>query len=186
MERIPWYVEAQRGKYFDWAEEDPAYINYKRKQEQAKEYSRLADCLDSSRILADSGLIAGDGSSDWSPAALQSGLAEASSALEREGKQALTAGEEGSHGKTEGGGQEEDAEGGEEAGSFASGFSMGTTAGLNPVSYTHLDVYKRQLQSRSREQRYFSVQDRKAQEYMRSTRKAWIRQLKSWETRLRS
>ncbi len=140
MERIPWYVEAQRGKYFDWAEEDPAYINYKRKQEQAKEYSRLADCLDSSRILADSGLIAGDGSSDWSPAALQSGLAEASSALEREGKQALTAGEEGSHGKTEGGEQEEDAEGGEEAGSFASGFSMGTTAGLNLLERAGLPV----------------------------------------------
>jgi len=54
-----WYETAERRKTDSWKEADPAYRSYQKKQEQAKEYSRLADCLSHSRILADSGLLAG-------------------------------------------------------------------------------------------------------------------------------
>ena len=72
MEELPWYAAAEKGKQDKWNETDPAYRIYKQKQGQLEEYIRLAECLSSSQILADSGLIAGDGTAGWNPAALQS------------------------------------------------------------------------------------------------------------------
>lgn len=62
MEGFPWYGAAKGGKTAVWEELDPAYRSYQKKQRQAEEYSRLADCLSHSRILSDSGLLAEDGS----------------------------------------------------------------------------------------------------------------------------
>lgn len=72
MEELPWYRAAEKEKQDEWNGADPAYRIYKQKQGQLQEYSRLAECLSSSRILADSGLLAGDGTAGWSPADLQS------------------------------------------------------------------------------------------------------------------
>lgn len=71
MEELPWYAAAEKGKQDKWNEADPAYRIYKQKQGQLEEYIRLAECLSSSQILADSGLMAGDGTAGWNPAALQ-------------------------------------------------------------------------------------------------------------------
>lgn len=65
MEGMFWYRTAERGEKVGWTKPDPAYAHYKKKQEQAKEYSRLADSLSASQVLSDSGL-AGDDEASWS------------------------------------------------------------------------------------------------------------------------
>lgn len=54
MEGMFWYRAAERGEDVGRTKPDPAYAHYKKKQEQAKEYSRLADALSASQVLSDS------------------------------------------------------------------------------------------------------------------------------------
>ena len=54
MEGMFWYRATERGEDVGRTKPDPAYGRYKKKQEQAKEYSRLADALSASQVFSDS------------------------------------------------------------------------------------------------------------------------------------
>ena len=125
MEGMFWYRTAERGEQMGWTKPDPAYAHYKKKQEQAKEYSRLADSLSASQVLSDSGLLAGADGAAWSQALPENEEFDTESGWEQEKKK----------------GQEEPASA-ENAGLSAlpPSLSIGTTAGLNLLERAGLPV----------------------------------------------
>lgn len=122
-EGIFWYRAAEGGEETSWTKPDPAYAHYKKKQEQAKEYSRLADALWASQVLSDSGLLAGADGTVWSQALPGKGDFDMGNGLEQEKQKEQTATAE-------------------NAGLLAlpPSLSIGTTAGVNLLERAGLPV----------------------------------------------